>query len=328
MEKHKTVSECWKALAGCRESCCGLRSIPVAEYGGREIRAGIFFPEGTEALLTGFSEHIPLKLPQGYGFRVEALGGDVPDSSRHWLAIIRTFCGDTELFAIMAEDLKAVLEKRQFALSAFLDRVQAWQTFMEQKHPPVMSEHTETGLFGELVVLKRLMETLGEQRAVQAWKGPDGGLQDFRLEELILEVKTSSAPKGFPITVCSLEQLDEGLAQCPLYLAGVRLRRDEEGTSVSDLVEEMVERLRPNDSLLMLFERLLIRMGYVRGADMGKRRFSTLALHVIQVSDALPHLRRSLLPEAFLSASYSIDIDRTHCSTLHLEDLIREYCHG
>lgn len=111
MEKHKTVSECWKALAGCRESCCGLRSIPVAEYGGREIRAGIFFPEGAEALLTGFSEHIPLKLPQGYGFRVEALGGDVPDSSRHWLAIIRTFCGDTELFAIMAEDLKAVLEK-------------------------------------------------------------------------------------------------------------------------------------------------------------------------------------------------------------------------
>ena len=61
-----------------------------------------FFPEGTEALLTGFSEHIPLKLPQGYGFRVEALGGDVPDNSRHWLAIIRTFCGDTELFAIMA----------------------------------------------------------------------------------------------------------------------------------------------------------------------------------------------------------------------------------
>ncbi len=240
-----------------------------------------FFPEGAEALLTGFSEHIPLKLPQGYGFRVEALGGDVPDSSRHWLAIIRTFCGDTELFAIMAEDLKAVLEKRQFALSAFLDRVQAWQTFMEQKHPPVMSEHTETGLFGELVVLKRLMDTLGEQRAVQAWKGPDGGLQDFRLEEFILEVKTSSAPKGFPITVCSLEQLDEGLAQCPLYLAGVRLRRDEEGTSVSDLVEEIVERLRSNDSLLMLFERLLIRMGYVRGTDMGKRRFSTLALHVI-----------------------------------------------
>lgn len=97
---------------------------------------------------------------------------------------------------------------------------------------------------------------------------------------------------------------------------------------MSDLVEEIVERLRSNDSLLMLFERLLIRMGYVRGTDMGKRRFTTLALHVIQVTDALPHLRRSLLPEAFLSASYSIDIDRTHCSTLHLEDLIREYCHG
>ena len=183
METNSTVPDIWRALSACRETATGLRSISVAQYGERELRAGIFFPEGAEALLTGFRERIPRSLPQGRGFRVEVLAGDVPDASRNWIAILRSPGADAEMFAVMAEDLRQVLEKRSLDISVFLDRVRAWQAFMESGRPLEMSERAEAGLFGELVILDRLMDMIGERRALQGWTGPRGMLHDFRFDD-------------------------------------------------------------------------------------------------------------------------------------------------
>lgn len=328
METNSTVPDIWRALSACRETATGLRSISVAQYGERELRAGIFFPEGTEALLTGFRERIPRALPQGRGFRVEVLAGDVPDASRNWIAILRSPGADAEMFAVMAEDLRQVLEKRSLDISVFLDRVRAWQAFMESGRPLEMSERAEAGLFGELVVLDRLMDMIGERRALQGWTGPRGMLHDFRFDEFALEVKTSTSEKTFPVIIGSLDQLDEGLVPCTLYLAGVRLKRDSEGSSVAELADVIAERLSPRPEDRQLFEQLLLRAGLLRAAGGGRGRFTPAEILVFVVNDAFPHLRRSALGGVFLGASYTLDLDRTECAPASFSDMTKECLHG
>lgn len=57
-----------------------------------------------------------------------------------------------------------------------------------------MSERTETGLFGELLVLAHLMHTMGAETALKSWRGGDQSEEhDFGLLNDDVEVKTTTA---------------------------------------------------------------------------------------------------------------------------------------
>ncbi len=319
----KPVQECWDALREYQEETPGLRTLPVKEYNGREIRAGILFPDRTETLLLGFQECFPQELPQGHGFCVRKVDAHSIDTSKNWLAIIRHTRGDKAIFATMAEDLCTVLETRRISTALFLERIRAWQEFMASGKTPAMSRQTETGLFGEIIILKKLMERLGDRKAILGWKGPDGGLQDFRFDDFTLEVKTCSSSKGFPVTIDNLEQLDESLAPAPLYLAGVRLLPAENGLSLSELIDELSEKLLPDPDLMQRFERLLIRGGYISVPAKKLREFTIGEILIYPVTSNLPHFCRSTVPDTFLQVSYTIDLEKTALSSVSLSDVIK-----
>ena len=75
-----------------------------------------------------------------------------------------------------------------------------------------LSQEAEVGLFGEMVVLKALLEAgVPVEVVLNAWQGPLDGLHDFLIGSGAIEVKTTLSTNGFPATVNSLEQLDESL---------------------------------------------------------------------------------------------------------------------
>ena len=94
---------------------------------------------------------------------------------------------------------------------------------MNRHRESVLSAENEQGLFGELILLDRLVEAeLPPRDVLDAWQGPADGLQDFIFGSGGIEVKTTLSAGGFPATISSLEQLDDSLRQ-PLFVAATKI---------------------------------------------------------------------------------------------------------
>jgi hypothetical protein len=99
-----------------------------------------------------------------------------------------------------------------------------------------LSQDKEVGLFGELLVLEDLIDTIGAGPAVQSWQGPLSEEHDFVFDAVHLEVKTTAGEQrrhmlhGFTQLV--------PLRGIPLALLSVQLTRSnaEGGRTLAQLV--------------------------------------------------------------------------------------------
>jgi hypothetical protein len=155
--------------------------------GNCRLLAGRYFPGNEEAILVGFSSvNVPpdRNLPQGHGFRVNRLERDIIGDGHIWVSLARLAAGSLDMFALMAEDIVNFLNSRaeeseDSIFHAFLGRIRAWQNFMDREGMGVLSAEAETGLFGELVILDKLISSgMSLMDAVNAWQGPVDGIQD------------------------------------------------------------------------------------------------------------------------------------------------------
>jgi Putative PD-(D/E)XK family member, (DUF4420) len=220
-----------------------------------------------------------------------------------------------ELFGMMADDLVCLVdgcatEAEEGVLRRFLARIRAWQDFMDRHKEGVLSEEAEQGLFGELVVLERMIESgVPAGSILDAWQGPVDGLQDFMLGMGAIEVKTTLSVAGFTATISSLEQLDESLRQ-PLFVAAVKLALDPSGTALPAMADVIRARLHDNLAALELLEVRLIQAGLLPAAAARyTRRFSHVSSTILAVRGNIPRLTRANVHPAIRKARYEIDLD-------------------
>ncbi len=174
----------------------------------------------------------------------------------------------------------------------------------------VLRQEAETGLLGEMVVLKSLLDVgVPATFALDAWQGPLDGLQDFLVGSGAIEVKTTLSANGFPATVNSLEQLDETLRQ-PLFVAGVRLTLGASGLRLPEFADEIRGLLRAEPTALGTFESRLVQAGYLQAfADKYVRRFTHSGTVVLRVEGEFPRLTRMNVGARVRKARYEIDLD-------------------
>lgn len=306
----------WRALAGQnREN--GRVTVPLGSGSGR-FRAGIAYPSGEETLIVGFNlEVMPRRadLPEASGFRVEVSSEAFDPAWSRWLCLTRQDGAGKDLFAQMAADVVSAVmaagDRPDAALlAAMLSRVKAWQAFMRRPRSGLLTPEEEVGLFGELTVLKKLVDLSGAvQPVIDAWVGPARGLQDFQTETLGLEVKSTLSVSGFPARISSLEQLDP-LAGKPVLLAAVRLGLDGNGLSLPDLVANVRALVAAHPRSTGALERLLMLSGYLNEAAGGYvRRFGCVEVRVFDVDETFPRLIRSEVRPEIRAATYDIDLD-------------------
>lgn len=322
----------WRALAGNPEAE-GWRTIPVAHGGPCQLLAGRRFPGNEEALLVEFdSAGVPLvdQLPQGQGFLVSkaTLGGNA--TNRIWIALCRQSAGNLDLFAKMTDDVISTLgglhgidDKRLFHI--FLARIRAWQDFMCRGGDGVLSPEAEVGLFGELEFLRDLISAgLSTTVAVEAWKGPLNGIQDFALGTGAIEVKSTVSPSTFPVTVGSLDQLDDSLTQ-PLFLAGIRLSLNPSGRTLPEQVAALSDLLHDAPMDLSIFGCRLLHAGFFDvAAEHYTRRFSRTGGKILQVSEDFPRLTRANVPIEIKRAHYEIDLDLISTGDMDLGHVLKQ----
>ncbi|MET8404788.1 PD-(D/E)XK motif protein [Streptomyces sp900116325] len=155
-----------------------------------------------------------------------------------------------DLFTDLCVDVlgatRGVPENPVKALYGVLDR---WKALFRTQGAPLGPEQI-AGLFGELVVLKQLLEK--DPSAHRLWRGPGGYRHDFWAGATAVEVKASTSTDGRRPRIHGLDQLEapEGGA---LWLAWLRLRRTTTagvGTGFGELVTQTLSLCDDEDALL------------------------------------------------------------------------------
>ena len=332
LTEHDPLLSAWRALAGGDVSA-GWRTIPLVALGGCKLFAGRQFPGNEEALLVEFPfAHVPptQTLPQGNGFSVSR--AEVPSSHPMgvMLALSRRGPGGLDMFSMVARDVLGAMETcgmqdGEGLLHVFIARMRAWQHFMEKGGADTLSSDAEIGLFGELVVLEGLLAGgAAASVAIESWKGPLDGVQDFMTRAAAMEVKTTIATAGFTALIGSLEQLDDAHLQ-PLFLAAVRLSLSSAGRTLPQVIRDVRAVLRCDPAAAADFENRVLRAGFL-DASSGSytRAFGHSSTMLFRVAPGFPRLTRSTVPPAITKARYELELSTWSGEQLGMDSVLVE----
>jgi len=329
--KKESLVTAWRALDTGSENMEGWRTIPLFTGSTSQVLAGRHFPGGEEAVLFGFRiSRMPVRtqLPEGNGFSVTAVGVFPGMTDFFWLALTHQVAGSIELFTMMATDIvETLLDSASLPpetlVMVFLGRVLAWQNFMQKGNDGVLGPEEETGLLGELVVLQAMIDTVVHPAvAVGYWTGPLDALHDFTINAGGIEVKTTASSGDMTVKISSLEQLDDTLAS-PLYLAGIRLKRDEGSQNLPEYAQKIQQVFRPFPDALTVFETRLLHAGFAWSiSNRYTRRFRVQKKRLLQVNSHFTRLTRQCVHNAIPSAHYAINLDSIKYPDLPLTDIL------
>ena len=190
-----------------------------------------------------------------------------------------------------------------------------WRRFWSGVSQGVLSKEQQLGLFGEVWFLCRwLCPIVGIAKAVQMWRGPTGTRNDFEVQGLGIEVKTTGRVDTAHI-IHGLDQLLEP-AGGSLLLFSLSVRDEASGIeTLPRIVQEMRVRLAGEDTALSHFDTALYAAGY---DDRLASDYAKLVLRIreeglYRVTDGFPRLVPGSLsgglPPGVSAVTYELRLD-------------------
>ncbi|WP_071812841.1 PD-(D/E)XK motif protein [Lentzea guizhouensis] len=204
-------------------------------------------------------------------------------------------CGD------VLQAVEAAPERPLKALYSVLDR---WRALF-QKSSAELSAEQLAGLFGELLVLRRLLQSW--PTATDWWLGPSGNRHDIVVGTHAIEVKSSLAQEERRFRVHGAAQL-EAPQSGNLHLVWFKLARSQDqGLRLLDLIDQ-TRRIADDES--GFFAKLAL-IGYRPvDADLYRDvRFTVLEERWYEIADSFPRIRPDSVPESIRDVHYTIDLD-------------------
>lgn len=201
-----------------------------------------------------------------------------------------------------------------------------WTAFFSSEKL-MLSGPEQTGLAGELIMAKKLMDNgIKEATVVRSWKGSERSHHDFHLPFATVEVKATIAKNIETVSISSLRQLDTTGTQ-QLFLAQVVMDSHDHGEqTLPHLVNSIRKRLSSLPSDRLEFEEKLLASGY-RDKDetyYTQQSFQVRKVRIFNVDENFPKLTHNSIPNGVVEATYQIDLGAVTTQALSLEDLILE----
>jgi len=203
-------------------------------------------------------------------------------------------------------------------VGAFREAAMRWDAVLVMKS--LLSREAQIGLFGELLVLRGLVEQQGSG-AIGCWTGRRTNLpdrHDFRLLQFDLEAKTT-VRRNRVHTIHGLRQLATNPGR-PLYLLSIQITGSAgPGCSIPSLVDEVRSALSPGSAARTQFDELLLGTGYrdeSAGHYAGRWVLASEAT-LVRVDEDCPHILQShldtVLPAPTVGrigeVSYEVNLD-------------------
>lgn len=215
-----------------------------------------------------------------------------------------------DIFALLATDITTTAvggDTTAAKISAILNRMTLWHRFF-QNRTEKLSDAEIRGLIGELSVLESLLATNGVDSCLDAWKGPQGELHDFRLTNHRIEVKTwcnDSLPRIF-ISDPSQIVADK---ICPVWIAAVQIsKNDMSGRTLSKWVKTLAKSM--DASQRELYYSLLADYGFLEAqSELYTDRYAVVQTVFYLITPSFPRIDLEAIPLEICSVKYAIELN-------------------
>jgi len=296
-----------------------------------ETNRRLFLIEAEYKILRDFGS-----LPQTNGFEanIRYLGDEDENCMTLFLIVKKPLYHD--LFGSLINDILNHIDASYVvsSIETVISRLLRWQNFLERFHFKGLDEEAQRGLFGELYVLNRLLDTdLDKNRVLRAWKGPEKTVHDFIFERCSLEVKTSATKQHQKVYISSERQLDTSQTNI-LYMCHLSLDNQSGiGCSLNQIIQKTRRQLFEAPLLAELFEDQLFVSGYL---DIHFKLYiepiySIREYSLFKIQDGFPRIIETDLIEGVGDVKYSIMLSQ--CKKFKVQEvevihMIGEYKNG
>jgi hypothetical protein len=233
-----------------------------------------------------------------------------------------------EMFSpLCAAVLNCIVQQRRLPWEAVTSTVRAWQAAWKGALSS-MEKTVQVGLFGELLILERIMLPALGTRAVLHWSGPDRERHDFVGERMHLEVKTTRR-RRHEHEISRVDQLHAPAGRT-LFLASVIVEESAAGAETLatriDVISELL-RMAPVES--DEFQAKLIQLGW---SEEMRRTGELLRFHhvdsiILVVDDEFPRMPPDfVLPPGVVALRYTVDL--ANLPVLDRGEVIEAVRHG
>jgi hypothetical protein len=298
----------------------GQRVRRRIDYDGAiPVYAGVMFPDNhlllevgpvSKAIVPGGVEGIDVK---GVGINLQV----APESADKLSLILELQQhASSDVFVTFVckacEELENINNESQ-SVRATIALIKRWRDFFSGVSG-ILSENAQTGLYGELFLMKKLSESdLPIRTLVRCWTGSSRTNQDYEFGEYALEIKASSAIDTSRIKVTNTRQLDNtGLKA--LYLVRISFDvRQGSARTLPDLVHELRNLIAHRaPDMTLTFEEKLLRSDYrdEQSSKYALRAYSLREILFYKVVDGFPRLVEQNMPRGVLQASYTISVEK------------------
>lgn len=326
----------WHDLESTKGEETGWYARRIRTLGSAGVLLAIRLPDQTPALLVEVSAmNVPpiSDYPASHGFYVYPEAMLPGPKGRVRLCLVLTSEQWRNVFAVLVDDVLSELERCETdgaMVRALLARLRLWQVFMRSHGPGELTVESQTGLVGELFLLRDTI--LGKQPAqiaVAGWVGPSDAAQDFVLPGVAIELKTSTASHMEEVHISSLEQLDNEATPTTLVLCRMLLwAADPNGSTLPELISTLRARISEEDpDTRSLLETKLFEAGYLDAqADLySHRKYSVREVSFFLVSGDFPRLTRREVRAGIIACSYDVrlsDSESFKLSLAEVDDLV------
>jgi hypothetical protein len=206
-----------------------------------------------------------------------------------------------------------------------IELIKSWANFLKPQRSG-LSEAEYIGLWGELFTLSEIiLPHHTPLNSMRFWVGPEGKKQDFTLNKIAVEVKTSFSSEARKITISSLEQLD--IITDELYLLHVIANPSDSklGYSLRDLYEKSLSIISQDQSSEIIFIQKVFDL-YGKASEKQLNIKNTLITHTLyEVTDSFPCLRHKYIPSAIAGLRYDLLVSaiREYESKKLIEEVIK-----
>lgn len=182
-----------------------------------------------------------------------------------------------------------------------------WQYFFESNGYEGLSEAAQKGLYGELWMLRNLIECMEPEKALSGWTGCRRASHDFQYPNGSLEVKTTSTKQHQKVHIHNEIQLDDdGLPALYLCILAVN-EMENAGETLLDIIQQLRSSFTDNYSCVQKFEQCIYDAGYLDiHANMYANRYVKRYCKIFKVQEGFPRLIERDLPNGIGDLNYSV----------------------
>jgi hypothetical protein len=318
MKVTERIKEIWLQIEKMDSAESGLYKLRYSDTSKCDVFLGLKFPEAHRMLII----KAPLAIGRAFKFKYDFKGLTFdkiydPDSLQHLLLnLILVDDNFKDVFdALIADVLSAILNEARIAviLKNYSNRLIKWQRLFERFKPQGLTTEEQKGLFGELFLLRKLLQgAYGSTSVVTSWVGSEKHIRDFQFNNWSIEVKTTQANNHQRLHISSERQLD--CSKMPfLFLYHLSLEeRIRSGETLNDIVCSVKELLQTDLVALTNFDAKLLMSGYLDNhiALYNEKGYVIRQETFYRVQDEFPRIEEQDIRSGVGDVEYSIVVSQ------------------